>query len=90
MKEYICYRLLLLVLVMCVTVHNMMWMSQDGILCDAAFTCLCTVSILYAMKEETTLINSPLKTPSTWFQSVEFYLIEIFLQYMFINCLVHA
>lgn len=62
------YLLLLLVLVMCVTVHNMMWMSQDGILCDAAFTCLCTVSILYAMKEETTLINSPLKTPSTWFQ----------------------
>ncbi|XP_061166487.1 uncharacterized protein LOC133175399 [Saccostrea echinata] len=62
------YLLMFLVLIMCVAVHNMMWMSQDGILCDAAFTCMCTVCILYAMKEETTLINSPLKTPSTWFQ----------------------
>ena len=66
-------RLMFLVLVMCITVHNMMWMSPDGILCDAAFTCLCTVSILYAMKEETTLINKPLQTPCTWFQSVSFY-----------------
>ncbi|KAK3083683.1 hypothetical protein FSP39_001451 [Pinctada imbricata] len=62
------YLLLFLVFILCVAIHNMMWLSQDGILLDAAFTSLCSIAVLYAMKEETTLINSPLKTPATWFQ----------------------
>ncbi|OWF40938.1 uncharacterized protein LOC110463107 [Mizuhopecten yessoensis] len=60
--------LLFLVLVLCLAVHNMMWMSQEGILCDAAFSCLCCVAVLYTMKDETNLINHPLNTPETWYR----------------------
>ena len=39
-----------------------------GFLCDVAFSSLCSISVLYAMKEETSLINHPLRTPDTWLQ----------------------
>ncbi|XP_052075634.1 uncharacterized protein LOC127713077 [Mytilus californianus] len=60
--------LLFVVLILCLTMHNMMWMSQEGFLCDVAFSTLCSISVLYAMKEETSLINHPLRTPDTWLQ----------------------
>ncbi|XP_069124589.1 uncharacterized protein [Argopecten irradians] len=50
--------LLFLVLILSVAVHVMMMTSQEGILCDAAFSCLCSMAALYAMMNET-MITPP-------------------------------
>ncbi|XP_069134931.1 uncharacterized protein [Argopecten irradians] len=46
--------LLSLVHVLCLTVHCIMLMSEKGILSDAAFSSLCSVALVYAMKSEST------------------------------------
>ncbi|KAL4223201.1 hypothetical protein ACF0H5_016673 [Mactra antiquata] len=48
--------------------HNMMWMSQEGIISDVAFVTLSSVVILYTMKEEITISNHPLTKPTAWYR----------------------
>ncbi|KAL3858142.1 hypothetical protein ACJMK2_012752 [Sinanodonta woodiana] len=69
-KEGSNYQFWLLLFVICssfmLAAHNMMWMSQEGIVSDVAFVSLCSMVAIYVMKEETDLLHHPLETPSSW------------------------
>ncbi|KAL5017447.1 hypothetical protein ScPMuIL_007036 [Solemya velum] len=60
--------LLFLVVLLLLAVHNMMWMSMEGIISDAAFCSLLSVCIMYSMYQETDLIQKPNKLPESWFR----------------------
>ncbi|XP_067672987.1 uncharacterized protein [Haliotis asinina] len=71
--------LVFVVLLLLVAVHNMMWMSQEGIISDAAFCSLCTVVVLCAMLDETSHIRAPLKPPPSWNRFYSKSLADIFM-----------
>ncbi|KAK6192481.1 hypothetical protein SNE40_003939 [Patella caerulea] len=79
---------LLFVIIVFIMIHNMMVIAPQGILSDAAFCGLCSVFVLYAMIQETNIIQHPISTPPSWnrvekssFVQILIYILKLKMEY---------